>query len=117
MMLLALLAAATPVAAPVVPYAEARSSAYRDCVVEEQRRRPALTVAQIGRRSCGRARSKLVAAARDHVAYGWLATAKSAGQARRLKAQLKVNAEAEVVRFETRVQAWLAGTESAGGGR
>ena len=102
--------------APVMYAAQARSIAYRDCVATEHGRRPA-AVAEIGRRACARERSRLVADVRDHVSFGWAATAKTGGQARRLRAQLKVEAEARVADFESKLQSWLAETENAGGSR
>lgn len=114
MIALLLLAAAAP--APVLYSAEPRSIAYRRCIAAEHGRR-AGPVTGIGRRACARDRSRLVAGVRDHISYGWAATAKTSGQARRLRAQLKLDAEAEVVAFESRLQAWLAETEDAGGTR
>jgi hypothetical protein len=110
MILAALIAAAAPASpGPVVPYAEARSIAYRDCVAAEQGRRPAPPpVARIGRSACARTRSRLLSAVHDHVGYGWLATAKTAGQAKRMRAQLKRSAAEALGRFEGEVQAWLA---------
>lgn len=100
-----LLAASSP--APVLYAAQARSIAYRDCVAAEHGRRPA-TVAEIGRRACARERSRLVEGVRDHVSFGWAATAKTAGQARRLRAQLKLEAESRVAAYDAKLQAWLA---------
>ena len=82
MILALLLAAATANApAPVLHYAEARSIAYRSCVAAEHRRRPALTVAQIGRGRCAGTRSKLFGADHAYVRYGWRAVRKDARQA------------------------------------
>ena len=117
MSIVLLLLAAVAEPAPILHFAETRSVAYRNCVVAEHRQRPALTVAQIGRSRCAGARAKLLGAAHSYVRYGWRAVPKSAGQAKRLKRQHKANAEAEVVRFEAKLQAWLAGKEKAGGGR
>jgi hypothetical protein len=108
--LIFLLAATAPSPGPVLYAAQARSIAYRDCVAAEARRRPA-TVAEIGRNACGQARSRLVAGVRDHVSFGWAATARTSGQARRLRAQLKEQAQAQVAAFEGKLQAWLAETE------
>jgi hypothetical protein len=110
-----LLAVAAP--APVLHYAEARSIAYRTCIVAEHRKRPASTVAQIGRERCSGARAKLFDSAHSHVRYGWRAVRMNARQAQRLKAQHKVNAETEIVRYETALQAWLGATEAASAGR
>ena len=112
---LLLAAAASNAPAPVIHFAETRSVAYRNCVVAEHRQRPALTVAQIGRGRCAGARAKLFSAAHSYVRYGWRTVPKSDGAARRLKAQHKVNAETEVVRFEAALQAWLGGKESGDG--
>ena len=108
-MIVALLMAATAAApsAPVVPYAPAQSAAYRDCVSAQHARRPA-PVPQIGRGPCASKRSKLFSRVRSHLGYGWAATAKTAGQSKRMKAQLKANAEIAVARYETELQAWLA---------
>lgn len=114
-MIVALLLAASNAPVPVLHYAEARSVAYRNCVVAEHRQRPTLTVAQIGRGRCSAARAKLVDAAHSYVRYGWRAVRMNSRQAQRLKNQHKVNAETEVVRFETALQAWLGGTESGDG--
>jgi hypothetical protein len=96
--------------------AQARSIAYRDCVAAGHKRRPA-SVAEIGRGACARARSRLVAGVRDHVSYGWAATAKTGGQARRLRAHMKEQAESQVAAFEGKLQAWLAQTETVRGSR
>ncbi|HEX8665278.1 MAG TPA: hypothetical protein VF744_14750 [Beijerinckiaceae bacterium] len=109
MIVLLLVAAAATSPAPVLYAAQARSIAYRDCVAAQARRRPA-TVAEIGRGACGRARSRLVEGVRDHVSFGWAATAKTAAQSRRLKAQLKLEAESQVAAFDDKLQAWLAET-------
>ena len=114
-MILAMLLAAAAANAPVLHFSEARSIAYRSCVVAEHKQRPALTIAQIGRGRCAGARAKLFSAAHSHVRYGWRAVRMNTRQAQRLKAQHKLNAEAEIVRFETAIQAWLGGTESNGG--
>ncbi|HEY5722193.1 MAG TPA: hypothetical protein VIT45_07710 [Allosphingosinicella sp.] len=111
-----LAAAASNAPAPVLHLAEARSVAYRSCIVAEHGRRPALTVAQIGRGRCAAPRAKLFDAAHNHVRYGWRTVPKSAGAVRRLKAQHKINAEAEVVRFEAALQAWLAAQHVAPNG-
>jgi len=115
MILALLLASATANApTPVLHYAETRSIAYRNCVAAEHKRRPALTVAQIGRGRCSAARSKLFSEAHSYVRYGWRAVRKDARQARAMQAQHKVNAENEITRFETALQAWLGGTETVG---
>lgn len=106
--LLLAVAAASP--GPVLYSAQARSIAYRDCIAAERRRRPA-AVAEIGRRACARERSRLVAGVRDHVSFGWAATARTPGQARRLRAHMKLEAESQVAAFEGKLQAWLAGTK------
>lgn len=113
MIALALLAAAAASPPPVMYAAQSRSIAYRDCVAAEHRRRSA-TVVAIGRGDCARARSRLVEEVRDHVSYGWAAAAKTSGQARRLRAQLKLEAEAQVVAFEAKLQAWISLEGSAG---
>jgi len=117
-MITALLLAAASVAPapPIVPYASAQSAAYRDCVAAEQRRRPA-PVAQIGRGPCAGKRSKLFSRVKSHLGYGWAATAKTAGQSKRMKAQLKLNAEQAVARYEADLQAWLTGPGGSDGGR
>jgi hypothetical protein len=97
--------AASP--APVLYAAEARSIAYRDCIVAARTRRADATVVEIGRTACARARSRLVAGVRDRVSYGWAATAKTDGQARRLRSHLKAEAETQVVAYDRRVQEWL----------
>ncbi|HEX6377109.1 MAG TPA: hypothetical protein VFZ91_15465 [Allosphingosinicella sp.] len=110
MIALLLLAAAASSPGPVLHSAEARSIAYRDCIAAERRRRPAAaTVVEIGRAACARARSRLVARVRDHVSYGWAATAKTDGQVRRLRAHMRLAAEEEVTRFEARLQTWFEG--------
>jgi len=108
-MIVALLiaASAAATAAPVVPYAPAQSAAYRDCVSAQHARRPA-PVPQIGRGACASKRSKLFSRVKSHLGYGWAATAKTAGQSKRMKAQLKANAEVAVARYETELQAWLS---------
>jgi len=116
MIALLLLAAAAASPGPVLHSAQVRSIAYRDCVAAEHRRRPS-TMAGIGRGACARARSRLVAGVRDYVGFGWAATAKTDGQARRLRAQMKLEAESQVAAFEGKLQAWLAETENAGGSR
>jgi hypothetical protein len=115
MIIALILAAASPAPpVPVVPYAPAQSAAYRDCVAAELRRRPAgASVAQVGRGACAGKRSKLFSTVKSHLGYGWAATAKTAGQSKRMKAQLKQNAEDAVTRFEGELRAWLAGS---GGG-
>jgi hypothetical protein len=110
-----LAAAASP--APVIPFATARSVAYRDCVAAEVGRRSGSSVVQIGRGACARARSRLVAQVYDHIGYGWAATAKTGGQARRVRAHMKSKAQEEVAGFETKLEAWLAGSEGADGRR
>lgn len=116
MILALLLAVATANGpAPVLHFAETRSVAYRNCVAAEHARHPALTVAQIGRGRCAGTRAKLFSAAHGYVRYGWRAVRMNGRQAQRLKAQHKVNAEAEIVRFEAALQAWLGGKESGGG--
>ena len=111
-----LIASATAApAGPVVPYAPAQSAAFRDCVSAQHARRPA-PVPQIGRGACAAKRSKLVTRVRSHLGYGWAATAKTAGQSKRLKAQLRLNAEQAVARYEVELQTWL-GTGGADGGR
>ena len=118
MIALLLLAATAASPGPIMHSAEARSVAYRDCIAAEHVRGPgAATVVEIGRRACARERSKLVEGARDYVSYGWAATAKTDGQARRLRAHMKLEAESQVAAFEGKLQAWLAGTENAGGSR
>ena len=108
MILLAALAlAAAP--GPVLYSAEARSVAYRDCVAAEHGRRSVATVAEIGRTACARARYRLVEGVRDHVSFGWAATAKTGGQARRLRAHMKLEAESQVAAFEGKLQTWLEG--------
>lgn len=101
--------------APVLHYAQAHSTAFRDCVLAEHGRRPALTVAQIGKGRCSGPRAKLFADAHSYVRYGWRGVPKSAGAAKRLKAQHKINAETEVTRFEAALEAWLGGSEGRGG--
>ena len=116
MIALFLLAATAASPGPVMYSAQAQSIAYRDCIAAGHRRRPA-TVTEIGRGACARARSRLVAGVRDHVSYGWAATAKTAGQARRLRAHMKLQAESEVAAFEGKLQAWLAEKEFVSGSR
>src|SRR5688500_17418320 len=115
-MLVALLAAAASTAspAPVVPYASATSAAYRDCVSAQHARSHA-PVTQIGRGPCASKRSKLVSRVKSHLGYGWAATAKTTGQWKRMKTQLKLNAEQAVVRYEADLQAWLGKRGSDGG--
>jgi hypothetical protein len=103
-----LAAATTSAPAPVLHFAETKSVAYRNCVAAEHKQRPSLTVAQIGRGRCAGARSKLFSAAHGYVRYGWRAVRMNTRQAQRLKAQHKINAEAEIVRFETALEAWLS---------
>jgi hypothetical protein len=108
--MIALLLAAAALSPPPVLYsAEARSIAYRDCIAAGRERRPAATVAEIGRAACARLRSRLVAGVREHVSFGWAATARTDGQARRLRAQLKLDSESQVAAFEGKLQAWLEG--------
>ena len=103
-----LLAAAAASPAPVLYSAEARSIAYRDCIAAEHGRRPAATAAEVGRSACARARARLLEGVRDHISFGWAATAKTGGQLRRLRAHMKLEAESQVATFEGKVQAWLA---------
>ena len=110
-----LAAAASNAPAPVLHYAEVRSVAYRNCIVAEHRQRPTLTVTQIGRGRCAGSRAKLFDAAHGYVRYGWRAVRMNSRQARRLKAQHKVNAETEIVRFEAALQDWLGAKESGDG--
>ena len=114
-LLLAAASASVAPAPPIVPYASAQSAAYRDCVAAEQRRRAA-AVAQIGRGPCAAKRSKLFSRVKSHLGYGWGATAKTVGQSKRMKAQLKLNAEQAVARYEADLQVWL-GTGGSDGGR
>jgi hypothetical protein len=116
-MIVALLVSAAAAAqpAPVVPYAAAQSAAYRDCVSAQHARRPA-PVPQIGRGACASKRSKLFSRVKSHLGYGWAATAKTVGQSKRMKVQLKLNAEQAVARYEADLQAWL-GTGGSDGGR
>jgi hypothetical protein len=109
-MIAALVLAATPLPAPVIPLAAARSAAYRDCIASERERRPGADAAAIGRGTCARARSKLAGQVYKNISHGWAATARTSGQARRLRAQLKAQTEAEVAGFESKIQAWLAAT-------
>ncbi|MEA3064062.1 MAG: hypothetical protein QOJ27_497 [Sphingomonadales bacterium] len=104
-----LLAAASASPGPVLYAAEARSIAYRDCVAAGHAKRPAATMAEIGRAACARSRSRLVAGVREHVSFGWAATARTERQARRLRAQMKLEAESQVAAFEDKLQAWLDG--------
>ena len=115
-MIVALLVAAStvPQVAPVVPYASAPSAAYRDCV-SAQHARSRAPVAQIGRGPCASKRSKLFSRVKSHLGYGWAATAKTTGQWKRMKAQLKLNAEQAVARYEADLQAWLGSGGSDGG--
>ena len=117
-MIAALLFAAASVAPapPIVPYASAQSAAYRDCVAAEQRRKPA-PVARIGRGPCAGKRAKLFSRVKSHLGYGWAATAKTAGQSKRMKAQLKLNSEQAVSRYEADLQAWLTAPGGSDGGR
>ena len=114
---LLLLAAIPASPGPVLHFAQAQSIAYRDCIAAEHRRRPAATTMEIGRAACVRARSRLVAGVREHVSYGWAATAKTGGQARRLRAHMRQQAEAQVAAFEVKLEAWLTGTETVRGSR
>jgi hypothetical protein len=107
MIALLLLASASASPEPVLYSAEARSIAYRDCIAAGHGKRPAATVAEIGHSACARARSRLVAGVREHVSFGWAATAKTEGQARRLREQMKREAESQVAAFESKLQAWL----------
>lgn len=117
MIALLLLAATAALPGPVLYSAEARSVAYRDCIAGEHQRRPVATVAEIGRAACSRARTRLVAGVRDHISFGWAATAKTAGQARRLRAHMKLEAESQVAAFEGKLQTWLAEPENDRGSR
>jgi|GEM_PF-6781600 len=111
MIALLLLAAATSSPGPVLYSAQAQSIAYRDCIAAEHKRRPAAaTVAGIGGKACARARSRLVAEVRARISFGWAATAKTTGQARRLRAHMRQEAEAQVVAFESKLQAWFEGS-------
>jgi hypothetical protein len=115
-MIVVFLAAVSATAAPpVVPYAPAQSAAYRDCVTAQHARRPA-PVTQIGHGACAAKRSKLFSRVKTHLGYGWAATAKTASQSKRMKAQLKLNAEQAVTRYDAEVQTWL-GTGGSDGGR
>jgi hypothetical protein len=105
-----LLAAASASSGPVLYSAEARSIAYRDCIAAGHAKRPAATMAEIGRAACARARSRLVAGVREHVSFGWAATARTDRQARGLREQMKLEAEAQVAAFEARLRTWLEGT-------
>jgi hypothetical protein len=107
---LLLLALASASQTPVLYAAEARSIAYRDCVAAGHGRRPDATVEEIGRAACARARSRLVARVRDYISFGWAETARTDGQARRLRAHMKAEAESQVAAFDGKLQAWLAGT-------
>jgi hypothetical protein len=107
MIALLLLAVASPAPAPVLYSAQARSIAYRDCIAAARERRPAAAAGEIGRAACARERARLVAGVREHVSYGWAAAARTDAQARRLKAQLKLEAESRVTAFENELQAWL----------
>lgn len=109
-----LLAATAASPGPVMYSAQTQSIAYRDCITAGHKRRPA-TVAEIGRGACARARSRLVAGVREHVSFGWAATAKTEGQARRLREHLRQEAESQVAAFEGNLQAWLAATEDGHG--
>jgi hypothetical protein len=114
-LLVALAVASATTPAPVMPYASAQSVAYRDCVAAQHARRPA-PVAQIGHGACAGKRSKLFSRVKSHLGYGWAATAKTVGQSKRMKAQLRLNAEQAVARYEADLQAWL-GTGGSDGGR
>ena len=107
MIVLFLAAVSATAAPPVVPYASVPSAAYRDCVSAQHARSPA-PVARIGRGACAGKRSKLLSRVKSHLGYGWAATAKTTGQSKRMKAQLKLNAEQAVARYEADLQAWLA---------
>jgi hypothetical protein len=110
-----LLAAAAASPGPVMHSAQMPSIAYRDCIAAEHGRRPAAVV-EIGRRACARARSRLVGHVRDHVSFGWAATAKTGSQARRLRAHMKLEAESRVAAFDAELQAWLAASGTGIGG-
>ncbi|HEX9965238.1 MAG TPA: hypothetical protein VGB04_09670 [Allosphingosinicella sp.] len=109
----AILLAATPLPAPVIPLAAARSAAYRDCIASERKGRSGAEAGAIGRGTCARERSKLAGQVYKNLSHGWAATAKTSGQARRLRAQLKARTEAEVAGFEAKVRAWLAAAGAA----
>jgi hypothetical protein len=110
-----LLAATAASPAPVLYSAQAQSIAYRECIAAEHKRGSAAEVAEIGGKACARARSRLVGEVRAQVSFGWAATAKTTGQARRLRAHMRQEAETQVAAFETKLQAWLAETETAHG--
>jgi hypothetical protein len=113
-----LLAAAAASPGPILYSAEAQSTAYRNCIAAERMRRPAAaTVTGIGGNACARARSRLVAEVRARISFGWAATAKTEGQAHRLRTHMRQEAESQVAAFETRLQAWLGETENARAGR
>jgi hypothetical protein len=116
MIVLLLAAASAASAPPVVPYASAQSAAYRDCVSAQHARHPA-PVAQIGRGACAAKRSKLFSRVKSHLGYGWAATAKTVDQSKRMKVQLKLNAEQAVARYEADLQAWLTGSGGGHAGR
>ena len=108
-MIVVFLAAVSATAAPpVVPYASVPSAAYRDCISAQHAQRPA-PVSQIGHGPCAGKRAKLFSRVKTHLGYGWAATARTTGQSKRMKAQLKLNAEQAVVRYEADLQAWLVG--------
>jgi hypothetical protein len=109
-----LLAAAAASPAPVLYAAQTQSIAYRGCIAAEHERRPASPVVEIGRKACARTRSRLVAEVRAQISFGWAATAKTKGQAHRLRAHMKQEAESRVAAFETRLQDWLEPDGSAG---
>jgi hypothetical protein len=94
---------------PVLYSAETRSIAYRNCIAAGHEKRPTAPVDEIGRAACARVRSRLVAGVREHDSFGWAATAKTEGQARRLREHLKQEAESQVAAFEVKLQAWLEG--------
>jgi hypothetical protein len=106
-MIALLFALATVSSTPVLYTAEARSVAYRDCIEAEHLRKPAATVEEIGRGACARARSRLVAGVREHISFGWAATAKTDRQEHRLRAHMKEEAESQVGAFEGKLQEWL----------
>jgi hypothetical protein len=108
MILATLIAASLASARPSIGYAEARSAAYRDCIAAERSRGAGASAAEIGRGKCARPRSRLLSDVREHLGFGWIAAAKSDGQAKRMRLALRANAEEAVARFEGEVQAWLA---------
>jgi hypothetical protein len=109
-MILAALALLLPAPAPVVPFAEARSIAYRDCVAAALARSPGqANVAEAGKRACAGPRSRLVSQVRGNISYGWAAVTKTSGQRKRLREHLRAKAEEEVASFEGRIRDWIEG--------